>query len=390
MSIIRSHKKLLSKFSIPQNAPIPSYSFLPLSTSNQLTNTSISQQKSSPIFPIHLRGSCGNKYFTVISNYQPIAVDPVITEGIVYFEAAIQGLNKINDESVGIMDSSITFIPESTPRNQSPNQTVFYSGQKGQIEHMEREVNGNAQFLCDQRIGAEVDMDSTPRTLHFFVEDVEQPIFVVGIPAAIRFFVSISQQGSSFKVSKFERRYHSTAKGVHGSKSFEYGKKWNDPNRNIYNDFNLPPVIDQFKTNFGYQDDQSKIDQNRIKSIDPILIESKEQDCKVEENTIIHTQYNYNYCLTTFNPIIQSRNGIFRFETVFKNHKSESFSVGIVNSTECFERNQLAPKKKGAAVYYSSKFGEVYNLVSNNKIEGNSAFFCGSDRSDCKAWCQAL
>ncbi|KAA6380264.1 MAG: hypothetical protein EZS28_024208, partial [Streblomastix strix] len=60
----------------------------------------------------------------------------------------------------------------------------------------------------------------------FFVDDIEQPNYVIEIPSKIRFWVFTYYKSSSFTVTKFERLIQSTAKGVEGSKAIQWGKKW--------------------------------------------------------------------------------------------------------------------------------------------------------------------
>ncbi|KAA6328822.1 MAG: hypothetical protein EZS28_053676 [Streblomastix strix] len=69
-------------------------------------------------------------------------------------------------------------------------------------------------------------MTIVPRRVTFFVNDAEQPEFVIGIPSEIRFWAYTSEEQSTFTVVKFERLIKSTAKGVVGSKALEWGKEW--------------------------------------------------------------------------------------------------------------------------------------------------------------------
>ncbi|KAA6389356.1 MAG: hypothetical protein EZS28_015116 [Streblomastix strix] len=82
------------------------------------------------------------------------------------------------------------------------------------------------RFDCGQRIGAEVNMSSSPKKLTFFIDDVEQQYYVINIPQAIRFWSYIYAPNSSFGVTRFERRSSSSAHGVTGSIGLEWGKEW--------------------------------------------------------------------------------------------------------------------------------------------------------------------
>ncbi|KAA6396900.1 MAG: hypothetical protein EZS28_007574 [Streblomastix strix] len=123
-----------------------------------------------------------------------IALDPIIKEDIIRIEVIFEkpgGYLK----SIGIADASCSFAASKEPQD---------DGMRNQ-----RYDNG-------QRVAAEVDMTIVPRRLTFFIDDVEQPSYVIGFPEAIRFWV----------LAKFERLNQSKAKNVTESKAFKWGKKW--------------------------------------------------------------------------------------------------------------------------------------------------------------------
>ncbi|KAA6394142.1 MAG: hypothetical protein EZS28_010333, partial [Streblomastix strix] len=66
-------------------------------------------------------------------------------------------------------------------------------------------------------------MTSKPRRAVIFIDGVEQKISVVNIPKAVRFYVFVSKPNSSFQVTRFERLPSSSARGVPGSKQWEWG-----------------------------------------------------------------------------------------------------------------------------------------------------------------------
>ncbi|KAA6360842.1 MAG: hypothetical protein EZS28_043631 [Streblomastix strix] len=87
-------------------------------------------------------------------------------------------------------------------------------------------VEGNSPFNCGQKISIEADMKSNPRKVTFFIDGVEQKNSVVNIPEAVRFYVFVRKPGSSFQVTRFERLPSSSARGVPGSKQWEWGNDW--------------------------------------------------------------------------------------------------------------------------------------------------------------------
>ncbi|KAA6365670.1 MAG: hypothetical protein EZS28_038803, partial [Streblomastix strix] len=94
------------------------------------------------------------------------------------------------------------------------------------LDHITQDIRGNRSYKEGQRVAVEVDMTTVPRRATFFVDDIEQPNFVIGIPEAIRFWVHTYYKSSSFTITKFERLIQSTAKGVQGSKALEWRKEW--------------------------------------------------------------------------------------------------------------------------------------------------------------------
>ncbi|KAA6382175.1 MAG: hypothetical protein EZS28_022296 [Streblomastix strix] len=105
------------------------------------------------------------------------------------------------------------------------NKTVRYY-LAGDLDHVSKDAVKNGRFLNGERVSAEVNMQNVPRKLTFFIGDIEQPNFIVGIPGQIRFFAHISNKNSSFQVTKFEQLSQTSARGVVDSKELEWGKTW--------------------------------------------------------------------------------------------------------------------------------------------------------------------
>ncbi|KAA6382980.1 MAG: hypothetical protein EZS28_021494 [Streblomastix strix] len=153
--------------------------------------------------------SDGNKFFHSDKNHLcTIALDPIIRDGIVRIEVIYK--NILGWRMIGFADASCSFAAGRAPC--------------GYLDHITF-TKGNQEYADGQRVAVEVDMTTVPRRATFFVEDVEQPNFVIGIPEAIRFWAYTTDPSSSFIVTKFERLIQSTAKGVEGYKALEWGKE---------------------------------------------------------------------------------------------------------------------------------------------------------------------
>ncbi|KAA6389774.1 MAG: putative CMGC kinase, CK2 family [Streblomastix strix] len=150
--------------------------------------------------------------------------NPIITKGIVRFEGFFEKGRQW--KYIGITDSSVVFTHGDSPyQPKFCGQLITYAC-CGELRDFiqNSEIKGNSRFEDNQKVALEVNMDSTPRTLHFFVEGIEQPLSVINIPASIRFWFYVMSSNSSFTLTQFQNLSSSSAKGVEGSKKLDWGK----------------------------------------------------------------------------------------------------------------------------------------------------------------------
>ncbi|KAA6375015.1 MAG: hypothetical protein EZS28_029459 [Streblomastix strix] len=126
---------------------------------------------------------------------------------------------------IGIADASCSFAAGKLPWDDGNREKTVKYFQDGNLGHI-TQSKGNQKYADGQRIAVEVDMTTVPRKATFFVDDFEQPNFVIGIPEAVRFWVYTFDKSSSFTVIKFERLIKSTSQGVEGSKALQWGTDW--------------------------------------------------------------------------------------------------------------------------------------------------------------------
>ncbi|KAA6370173.1 MAG: hypothetical protein EZS28_034301 [Streblomastix strix] len=157
-------------------------------------------------------------------NHCTLLYNPVINKGIVKLEV----LNVKDLTAVGIADESMRYGRNERPYARGLDKIVYYS-YDGSIIHIGDDwIEGNSGFDDDgSRIGMELNMESNPRSLTFFINDKEQPIFIINIPNAVRIWCYICYRGHSFKINKFEFLSTPTARHGEGSRAWEYGKEWN-------------------------------------------------------------------------------------------------------------------------------------------------------------------
>ncbi|KAA6369285.1 MAG: hypothetical protein EZS28_035189 [Streblomastix strix] len=159
--------------------------------------------------------------FTSISdNKTTILFDPLVNKGFVKF--VVQNLHYL--QAVGIADETVKYERKEDPYARGKEKIVTQYN-SGMIGHNGDWIEGNAEFFkTGDCVTLELNMDSSPRTLTFFVNDEEQPNYATNIPAAVR--AVLWCKDNAFKVTKFEALSAPTAKHGAGSRAWEYGTKW--------------------------------------------------------------------------------------------------------------------------------------------------------------------
>ncbi|KAA6398343.1 MAG: putative Serine/threonine-protein kinase Nek3 [Streblomastix strix] len=142
-----------------------------------------------------------------------ILFNPALKSGIVKFEV----LNLKDATDIGIADESVQYSRNQYPK-QAGNGKIVYCSSSGTLFHQGDLIGGNSKYKSGDRIAMELNMDSNPKSLTFFINDVEQPNYITNIPATS----NIYQRKSSFKIVCFDLLTSSTAKHE-GSRAWGWG-----------------------------------------------------------------------------------------------------------------------------------------------------------------------
>ncbi|KAA6379424.1 MAG: hypothetical protein EZS28_025047 [Streblomastix strix] len=213
---------------VPINHTIPSHTMLNSEAMNAKLNPFSDAQSHSIPYAAQIPKSLLFKdvkvkedTFTLNNDNQTtILFDPSVNKGIVKF--VVQNLHSLSE--IGITDETVRYGRKERPEDREWDKIVEYH-QDGDIGHIGSYIKGNAEFYkTTDRVTLELNMDSSPRTLTFFVNDEEQPNYVTNIPAAVRAYLWF--KGNSFQVLKFEALSAPTAKHGAGSRAWEYGTEW--------------------------------------------------------------------------------------------------------------------------------------------------------------------
>ncbi|KAA6365512.1 MAG: hypothetical protein EZS28_038961, partial [Streblomastix strix] len=77
--------------------------------------------------------------------------------------------------------------------------------QSGEIIIRNEWIKGGSPFGEGDVVGMEVNMLKNPRTLHFFVNGIQQMHFITGIPEKFRFCGYLNQEGGQFIVHSLQK-----------------------------------------------------------------------------------------------------------------------------------------------------------------------------------------
>ncbi|KAA6380624.1 MAG: hypothetical protein EZS28_023849, partial [Streblomastix strix] len=155
-----------------------------------------------------------------------VAFNPIISNGIVRFGGIFEDPSTRPFFIIGIADYSTVFGSNEFPwSEENEKKTVCYL-QSGSISHIGDEIPGNSEIELNKSVSCEVNMNISPRTLTFFIDNKEQPLSVRNIPSQIRFYIYLFDENSSFTINRFENLQFSSAKGVSNGKVFKWGKQW--------------------------------------------------------------------------------------------------------------------------------------------------------------------
>ncbi|KAA6365757.1 MAG: hypothetical protein EZS28_038716 [Streblomastix strix] len=155
-----------------------------------------------------------------------LAVNTTMNEGIYYFEICVDNHVSTYNFAVGIFDASdILQFNEYFKNDENKDKIVSYTN-AGFIDHFNHKIYGNQSFRIGQRVGAEVNLDSNPRQLTFFVDGQEQKNCVINIPRRVRFWAYLQENDTSDTRITFEKHTSSLAHGVEGQKTWKWGKQW--------------------------------------------------------------------------------------------------------------------------------------------------------------------
>ncbi|KAA6372240.1 MAG: hypothetical protein EZS28_032234 [Streblomastix strix] len=154
------------------------------------------------------------------SKYNSVSLTQVIENGIWEIETEFTG--DLRATCIGVMKNSHNFSAGDHSTHYS-DQCVSFSSQtcsNGQIYYKDNWIDGNQGYSSGQKVKQQ--FDSEVGTLIFFVDGVQQPVYITGIKEKIRFFVCMHFAGSSCTIRSLKKLTSPTSENVANEQAIKW------------------------------------------------------------------------------------------------------------------------------------------------------------------------
>ncbi|KAA6392568.1 MAG: hypothetical protein EZS28_011904 [Streblomastix strix] len=149
-----------------------------------------------------------------------ISLSQILENGIWEIETEFSG--NLNGICIGVMKDSFNFSAGQHSTNCS-YQCVSYSSnkyQKGQIKYKDHWTSGNKGYSAGQKVKEQ--FDSEKGTLIFFVDGVQEPVYISGIKEKVRFFICMYSADSSCTIRSLKKLSSPTSGHVPNEKAIQW------------------------------------------------------------------------------------------------------------------------------------------------------------------------
>ncbi|KAK2941989.1 hypothetical protein BLNAU_23090 [Blattamonas nauphoetae] len=152
--------------------------------------------------------------FRGVADYSTCLLEEIITHGIVSVTFTMECCR--GEASFGLLDSSAP-IPRAVELLGYQVENSVSLGRFGSLSlNLPSTGHGHRNMACHPLVEEgdcvrmEVDMDSDPRTVQFFVNGHQGQCFVSGLPSSVRIGITVLHQGTSFRIDRITQQNHPT------------------------------------------------------------------------------------------------------------------------------------------------------------------------------------
>ncbi|KAA6356945.1 MAG: hypothetical protein EZS28_047528 [Streblomastix strix] len=188
----------------------------------EILKTKPSQDPSNIDF-IHVDGVMKKINYKNVNKHNTVSLSQVLENGIWQMEVEFSDAGAIG--AIGIVRDTYN-IPEGAHPNLLPHRDHMVSyGMSGYasgkcFHYKGNGISGNIAFSDNQKIKAE--FDSVKGTLIFFVDGVQQPVYILGIKEKVRFITYMGHNGSSCTIRSLKKLTSPTSEHIPNEKAINW------------------------------------------------------------------------------------------------------------------------------------------------------------------------
>ncbi|KAA6400795.1 MAG: hypothetical protein EZS28_003684 [Streblomastix strix] len=159
-------------------------------------------------------------YTSTSAQYKVFPIEPVITEGI--YKCEFKGNLGTGNDWFGVMKSGLV-VPFGQHTNTQPyakDSIFFYAG--GVQQNLRNTPAGNSTITINGIAAIEVNMNTTPRTVHLFINNVQQPGYMSGLPESVQYYFQLWTMGQPAIVLPLKRLSAPTVTNIYITKEVKW------------------------------------------------------------------------------------------------------------------------------------------------------------------------
>ncbi|KAA6384321.1 MAG: hypothetical protein EZS28_020153 [Streblomastix strix] len=158
-------------------------------------------------------------YTSTSGEYKTFPINPIITQGIYKCEFKA---NQLGNIYFGVMKTGliVPFGKNSSTQPYTKDNIMTY--RNGNVYWNGKGTAGNKNIQTGDIVAIEVNMNVVPRTAHFFTNNVQQPVYISGLPESVQFYFSFNSSVDSISVLSLKYLASSTVTNIPGSKEAKW------------------------------------------------------------------------------------------------------------------------------------------------------------------------
>ncbi|KAA6399513.1 MAG: hypothetical protein EZS28_004957 [Streblomastix strix] len=159
-------------------------------------------------------------YTSTQGQFKVFQINPVITEGI--YKCEFKGTFNTSNDWIGVMKSGLNVPFGSHTNTQLYAKDSMFFQTSYVFQNGKPTMAGNKTITNNDIVSIEVNMNTTPRTAHLFINNVQQPGYISGLPESIQYYFQLWTMGQPATVLSLKRLSAPTVTNISNAKEVKW------------------------------------------------------------------------------------------------------------------------------------------------------------------------